>query len=68
MGRTHICIKGQNLNFFLETHATMHNIYFIPLRILPRILVHYTSVWMTLKHAYTDCSFELLDQEIEAAF
>ena len=54
-GRTHIRIKGQNLNFYLETHATPHNIhatphniYFIRLRILPRILVHYTGVWMTL--------------------
>ena len=44
-GRTNVCIKGQNLNFYLETHATPHNIhatphniYFIRLRILPRIL------------------------------
>ena len=44
-GRTHVRIKGQNLNFYLETHATPHNIhatphniYFIRLRILPRIL------------------------------
>ena len=44
-GRTHVRIKGQNLNFYLETHATPHNIgatphdiYFIQLRILPRIL------------------------------
>ena len=44
-GRTHVHIKGQNLNFYLETHATpqsIHatpqNIYFIRLRILPRIL------------------------------
>ena len=43
--RTHVRIKGQNLNFYLETHATPHNIhttphniYFIRLRILPRIL------------------------------
>ena len=48
-GRTHVRIKGQNLNFYLETHATPHNIYFIRLRILPRILVHYTGVWMTLR-------------------
>ena len=26
----------------------MHNIYFIRLKILPRNLVHYTGVWMTL--------------------
>ena len=45
MGLTHVRIKGQNLNFYLETHttphnihATPHNIYFIRLRILPRIL------------------------------
>ena len=44
-GRTHVRMKGQNLNFYLETHATPHNIhatphniYFIRLRILPRIL------------------------------
>ena len=44
-GRTHIRIKGQNLNFYLETHATPQNIhttphiiYFIRLRILPKIL------------------------------
>ena len=44
-GRTHVRIKGQNLNFYLETHATSHNIhtiphniYFMRLRILPRIL------------------------------
>ena len=44
-GRTHVRIKGQNLNFYLETHATPHNIhatphniYLIWLRILPRIL------------------------------
>ena len=44
-GRTHVRIKGQNLNFYLENHATPHNIhatphniYFIRLRILPRIL------------------------------
>ena len=43
-GRTHVCIKGQYLNFYLETpatphniHATPHNIYFIRLRIFPRI-------------------------------
>ena len=35
-------------NFYLETHATTHNIYFIQLRILLRFLVHYTGVWMTL--------------------
>ena len=44
-GRTHVRIKGRNLKFYLETHATPHNIhttphniYFIRLRILPRIL------------------------------
>ena len=44
-GRTHVRIKGHNLNFYLETHTTPHNIhekphniYFIRLRILPRIL------------------------------
>ena len=44
-GRTHIRIKGQNLNFYLENHATphnihatCHNIYFIRLRILHRIV------------------------------
>ena len=38
-GRTHVRIKGQNLNFYLETHATPNDIYFIVrLRILPRIL------------------------------
>ena len=46
MASTHVSIKGQNLNFYLETHATTHNIYFIRLRILPRNLVHYTGVWM----------------------
>ena len=49
MGRKRVRIKGQNLNFYLETHATMHNIYFIRLRILPRNLVHYTGVCTTLK-------------------
>ena len=49
MGRIHVRIKGKNLNFYLETHATTHNIYFIWLWILPRNLVHYTGVWMTLK-------------------
>ena len=33
-------IKGQNLNFYLETHATTHNIYVMWLRILPRNLAH----------------------------
>ena len=51
-GCTHVRIKGQNLNFYLDTHATTHNIYFIRLRILPRFLVHYTGVWMTLYLAY----------------
>ena len=44
-GHTHIRIKGQNLNFYLETHATSHNIhasphniYFTRLKILPRVL------------------------------
>ena len=40
--------KGQNLNFYLETDATPHNIYFIRLRIMPKFLVHHTGVWMTL--------------------
>ena len=48
MARTHVRIKGQNLNFYLETHATTYNIYFIRLRIQPRFLVHYTGVWMAL--------------------
>ena len=44
-GRTQVRIKGQNLNFYLETHAaTTHDIYFIRLRILPRDLAHYTGV------------------------
>ena len=31
MARTHVRIKGQNLNFYLETHTTTtHHIYFIP--------------------------------------
>ena len=51
MALTHVSIKGQNLNFYLETHATTHNIYFIRLRVLPRNLVHYTGVWMTLKES-----------------
>ena len=42
-GRTHIRIKGQNLNFYLESHAATDNIYFIRLRSLPRNLVHYTG-------------------------
>ena len=46
--RTHVRIKGQNLIFYLETHATTHNIYFLWRRILPRNLVYYTDVWMTL--------------------
>ena len=29
-GRTHVCIKGQNLNLYLETHATPHNINATP--------------------------------------
>ena len=29
MGRTHVRIKGQNLSFYLETHVTTHNIYFM---------------------------------------
>ena len=49
MGRTHVRIKGQNLNFYLEIHATTHHFYFTRLRILPRNLVHNTGVWMTLK-------------------
>ena len=48
MGRTHVRIKGENLNFYLETQSTTHNIYFKRLRILSRNLVHYTDVWMTL--------------------
>ena len=50
IARTHFGIKGQNLNFYLETHATTQNIYFRWLRILPRNLVNYTGVWMTLKN------------------
>ena len=41
----HFRIKGLNLNVYLETHSTPHNIhvtpyniYFIRLRILPRVL------------------------------
>ena len=52
MGRTHVRIKGQNLNFYQETHATMYNIYFIRLRILPGNVAHYTAVWMTLNLRY----------------
>ena len=29
-GRTHVRIKGQNLNFYLETHATSHNTHAAP--------------------------------------
>ena len=36
MCRTRVSIKDQNLNFYLETHTTTHQIYFIRLRILPR--------------------------------
>ena len=51
MARTHVPQKGQNLNFYLETHAaTTHNTCFIRLRILPRNSVHYIGVWMTLKN------------------
>ena len=32
-GLTHVRIKGQNLNFYLETHVSTHNIYIIRLRI-----------------------------------
>ena len=63
-GRTHVLIKGQNLNFYLETHATPHNIYFIRLRILPRILVHYTGVWMTLYGQYTRRPYKKLKFEL----
>ena len=28
MARTHVRIKGQNLNFYLETHKTKHNLHF----------------------------------------
>ena len=41
LARTHVRIKSQNLNFYLKTHATTHNIYFIRLRVLSRNLVHY---------------------------
>ena len=44
----HVCINGPNSNFYLETHSTSNNIYFIRLRNLPRNSVHYTGVWMTL--------------------
>ena len=47
-GRTHVRIKGQNLIFYLESYATTYNIYFIRQRTLPRFLVHYTGVWITL--------------------
>ena len=53
MARTPIRIKHQNLNLYLEIQSTMHNIYFIGLKILPRNLVHYTGVWMTLYGPYT---------------
>ena len=53
MAHTHVRIEGQNLNFYLKTHATPQNIYFIRLRILPRNLVHYTGVCITLKGSYT---------------
>ena len=50
-GRTHVSIKGQNLNFYLETphniDATPHNFYFIRLRILPRIL---GTLYLSLIH------------------
>ena len=36
---THVRIKGQNLNFYLETHATTHNFCLIRLRILPRNII-----------------------------
>ena len=42
MGRTHVRMKGKNLNFYLETHAPTHNIYFIRLKI--HILAFYTDV------------------------
>ena len=60
MALTHVSIKGQNLNFYLETHAAItHNIYFIRLRILPRNLVHYTHCrvnrWPWPKGAFLKC-------------
>ena len=47
MGPTHVRKKGQNLKFYLETHATTQDIYLI----LLRNLVQYTGVWMTLNCA-----------------
>ena len=67
---THVRIKGQNFNFYLETHATSHkihaipqNIYVIRLRILRRILVHYAGVWMTLNGLYT-CPYKRPKSEL----
>ena len=58
MGRTHVRIKGQNLNFYyLETHATTQNISFIWQRILPRNSLYYTDVWMILNRASTKYAF-----------
>ena len=48
-GRTRVRIKGQNLNFYLETHANSINICFMWLRHLIRVLVNCADVWMTLK-------------------
>ena len=67
-GRTHVRIKGQNLNLYLDTHATPHNIhatpnniYFIRPKILPRILVHYTGVcdWPLKPHPYVSKSTQI---------
>ena len=59
-GRTHVWIKGQNLNFYLETHATPHNIHATPhdiyfkwLRMLPRILACGWLVDDSLSGVYT---------------
>ena len=52
MGRTHVSTKGQNLNFYSETLATTHNIYFIRLRILPRNLVHVACGWPFKVHPH----------------
>ena len=65
MSRKHDRMKGQNLNFYLETHATTHNIYFIGLRILPRFLVHYIGVWMTLKLVFQAKFLHLLFRSFE---
>ena len=58
-GRTHVRIKGQNLNFNLQTHATPHNIHatphdisFIWQKFCPESWVHYTGVWPVRIYRY----------------